>query len=100
MPLPMNGLSLVVGSWLCNIWSLAHHESPMMYTKCFRAGASLRLEVPGSINRYLREYQREGIRFLFRQYALQQGAILADDMGLGKVRCNLIGLLHFTYERN
>ncbi|EIE19153.1 hypothetical protein COCSUDRAFT_20093, partial [Coccomyxa subellipsoidea C-169] len=42
------------------------------------------LKVPGSINRYLREYQREGIQFLFRQYALKQGAILADDMGLGK----------------
>ena len=41
--------------------------------------------MPGSINRYLREYQREGIKFLFRQYAANQGAILADDMGLGKV---------------
>lgn len=41
--------------------------------------------MPGSINRYLRQYQREGIQFLFRQYVLNQGAILADDMGLGKV---------------
>ena len=41
------------------------------------------LEVPASINKYLREYQREGIRFLLRQYALRQGGILADDMGLG-----------------
>jgi hypothetical protein len=49
------------------------------------AGESLKLEVPGSINRYLREYQRDGIRFLFRQYAFKQGGILADDMGLGKV---------------
>ena len=41
-------------------------------------------EVPASINRYLREYQREGIRFLYRLYSLDQGGILADDMGLGK----------------
>lgn len=45
--------------------------------------------MPASINRYLREYQRDGIQFLFRQYALKQGAILADDMGLGKVASNL-----------
>ncbi len=44
------------------------------------------LEVPASINRYLREYQREGVRFLLRQYARQQGGILADDMGLGAQR--------------
>ncbi|CAL8464574.1 g4109 [Coccomyxa elongata] len=47
-------------------------------------GTQVRVEVPGSINRYLRQYQREGIQFLFRQYVLNQGAILADDMGLGK----------------
>lgn len=29
---------------------------------------------------YLREYQREGVRFLFRQYAQHQGGILGDDM--------------------
>ena len=43
------------------------------------------MEVPATINVYLRDYQREGIRFLFRQYARKQGGILADDMGLGKV---------------
>ena len=42
------------------------------------------LEVPASINKYLRCYQREGIQFLFRQYAQDKGGILADDMGLGK----------------
>ena len=43
------------------------------------------MKVPSSINKYLREYQRDGVRFLFRQYTQKQGGILADDMGLGKV---------------
>lgn len=46
--------------------------------------AGLVLQVPASINRYLRSYQREGVRFLFRQYARGTGGCLADDMGLGK----------------
>lgn len=44
----------------------------------------MELQVPASINKFLRSYQRDGIRFLFRQYALNMGGILADDMGLGK----------------
>ncbi|XP_041475305.1 DNA excision repair protein ERCC-6-like 2 [Lytechinus variegatus] len=42
------------------------------------------IQVPGTINRYLREYQREGIKFLFGHYKNDRGAILGDDMGLGK----------------
>eukprot|EP00884_Botryococcus_braunii_P005791 jgi/Botrbrau1/15212/Bobra.0149s0068.3 len=48
------------------------------------SGTALEKVVPASINRYLRGYQREGVRFLFRQYAKGEGGILADDMGLGK----------------
>lgn len=44
----------------------------------------MELQVPASINKFLRSYQRDGIRFLFRQYAQNMGGILADDMGLGK----------------
>ena len=44
----------------------------------------MELQVPASINKFLRSYQRDGIRFLFRQYAQNRGGILADDMGLGK----------------
>jgi len=40
--------------------------------------------VPASINRYLPEYQREGIIFLFRHIIQNRGAILGDDMGTGK----------------
>lgn len=41
-------------------------------------------QVPGSINKFLRPYQRDGVRFLLRCYAAGHGGILADDMGLGK----------------
>ncbi|NXA13248.1 ER6L2 protein, partial [Sapayoa aenigma] len=40
--------------------------------------------IPYTINRYLRDYQREGAQFLYRHYANQRGCILGDDMGLGK----------------
>ncbi|NXD85050.1 ER6L2 protein, partial [Halcyon senegalensis] len=40
--------------------------------------------IPYTINRYLRDYQREGAQFLYRHYANRRGCILGDDMGLGK----------------
>lgn len=40
--------------------------------------------VPYTINRYLRDYQREGIRFMYNSYRRSRGCILGDDMGLGK----------------
>lgn len=40
--------------------------------------------VPYTINRYLRDYQREGIRFIHNTYICSRGCILGDDMGLGK----------------
>ncbi|XP_063962861.1 DNA excision repair protein ERCC-6-like 2 isoform X2 [Lytechinus pictus] len=42
------------------------------------------IQVTGTINRYLREYQREGVQFLYSHYKNDRGAILGDDMGLGK----------------
>ena len=44
------------------------------------AGSGLELAVPASINCQMHEYQRDGVRFLFRQYARGVGGILADDM--------------------
>lgn len=41
-------------------------------------------KVPYTINRYLRDYQREGIRFIYNNYIHARGCILGDDMGLGK----------------
>jgi SNF2 family DNA or RNA helicase len=37
--------------------------------------------VPGRINHFLREYQRDGINFLWDRFCRKEGAILADDMG-------------------
>lgn len=34
--------------------------------------------VPQGINRYLREYQREGIRFFYEHYARGEGGILGE----------------------
>lgn len=36
------------------------------------------------IAQYLKDYQIEGIKFLYKSYANNRGCILADDMGLGK----------------
>lgn len=33
---------------------------------------------------YLRNYQRDGVRFLYCKFTAGEGGILADDMGLGK----------------
>ncbi|TFY76961.1 hypothetical protein EWM64_g7051 [Hericium alpestre] len=44
----------------------------------------LHITVPPSLNKHLREYQREGVRFFFERYAQNRGAVLGDDMGLGK----------------
>lgn len=46
--------------------------------------AAKAIEVPPSINCFLREYQRQGVRFLYAAYRDGRGAILGDDMGLGK----------------
>lgn len=44
-----------------------------------------KIMVPAAINTYLRDYQRDGVRFLWRQYTEGRGGLLGDDMGL--VRC-------------
>ncbi|XP_071374423.1 DNA excision repair protein ERCC-6-like 2 [Centroberyx affinis] len=49
-------------------------------------------KVPYTINRYLRDYQREGIRFIYHNYIHSRGSILGDDMGLGKT-VQVIGFL-------
>lgn len=45
----------------------------------------LGIKVPAAINTYLRDYQRDGVQFLYRQYEKNLGGLLGDDMGL--VRC-------------
>ncbi|XP_056020257.1 DNA excision repair protein ERCC-6-like 2 isoform X3 [Ostrea edulis] len=50
------------------------------------------VEVPAPLNQHLRDYQREGIQFLYDHYKKGSGAVLGDDMGLGKT-VQVIGLL-------
>jgi len=40
--------------------------------------------IPASINQYLRDYQRDGVCFMYNHLLLEKGCILGDDMGLGK----------------
>jgi SNF2 family DNA or RNA helicase len=42
------------------------------------------IEIPGHLDRILREYQKVGVRWLSHLYLNGFGGILADDMGLGK----------------
>lgn len=39
--------------------------------------------VPASINKFLRDYQREGVQFFYERYCEGRGGVLGDDMGLG-----------------
>jgi SNF2 family DNA or RNA helicase len=38
--------------------------------------------VPGGINTFLREYQRDGVRFFWERWKEGRGGLLGDDMGL------------------
>lgn len=69
-------------------------EKPLFHSSLSPPGASVPLvlsqssngeeKVPYTINRYLRDYQREGIRFIYDNYSRSRGCILGDDMGMGK----------------
>ena len=41
-------------------------------------------QIPATMNRYLRDYQREGAQFMYNRFREGGGGILGDDMGLGK----------------
>ena len=40
------------------------------------------IKVPKYLNIFLREYQREGVRFLWDRWKDGRGGVLGDDMGL------------------
>lgn len=40
------------------------------------------IKVPAAINTYLRDYQRDGVRFFWDKYKEGRGGLLGDDMGL------------------
>lgn len=52
------------------------------------------IQVPSSINCYLRDYQREGVQFFYDRYKEGRGGILGDDMGLGKSCLTFFLVIH------
>ena len=40
------------------------------------------IQVPSAINTFLRDYQRDGIKFLYDKFRKSMGGMLGDDMGL------------------
>ncbi|KAF8968710.1 hypothetical protein BDZ97DRAFT_325051 [Flammula alnicola] len=55
------------------------------YEKALVLDAETGTKVPAAINTYLRDYQRDGVKFLWRQYKEGRGGLLGDDMGLVKL---------------
>ncbi|XP_062854395.1 DNA excision repair protein ERCC-6-like 2 [Trichomycterus rosablanca] len=58
------------------------NQKPPGNSEPFQLSGSI--QVPYTINRYLRDYQREGVKFIYDNYVKSRGCILGDDMGLGK----------------
>eukprot|EP00731_Ephydatia_muelleri_P038454 Em0767g2a len=56
------------------------------------AGVSPPVQVPASINRYLRRYQQDGVKFMHNRFRENCGSVLCDESGLGKrVQAPLVG---------
>ncbi|KIK23702.1 hypothetical protein PISMIDRAFT_100044 [Pisolithus microcarpus 441] len=51
------------------------------------------IRVPAAINTYLREYQRDGVRFFWELYDQGRGGLLGDDMGLVRKTIQVISFL-------
>jgi hypothetical protein len=49
------------------------------------------VQVPASINRFLPNFQQEGIAFVYKVISSKRGAILGDDMGVGAFYLDLDG---------
>ena len=50
----------------------------------YGSGPTGTLVLNGRIGRYLRHYQKAGVRFLVERFQRKEGAVLGDDMGMGK----------------
>ena len=73
--------------WDDTLGAAARAEEQPPRAAAAAAAADDRLEnlfVPAALNCHLRDYQREGVQFLYRLHAARKGGVLADDMGLGK----------------
>ncbi|XP_066460179.1 DNA excision repair protein ERCC-6-like 2 [Eleutherodactylus coqui] len=87
---PVSRLCKVSASWNSSMFDDEDLEKPHFQGKKPSAPAEdfplseAGVCIPYTINRYLRDYQREGVRFLYDHYVRSTGCILGDDMGLGK----------------
>jgi SNF2 family DNA or RNA helicase len=59
----------------------------------------LTIDLPASLNKILKPYQRIGFRWLYDLYHLRLGALLADDMGLGKT-IQTLSFLNQLHQEN
>src|SRR5258705_11031186 len=57
------------------------------------------VSVPATLNATLRPYQHRGFEWLYKNYRIGFGSLLADDMGLGKT-IQVISLLLKLREEN
>ena len=69
-------------------------ESFLRLLENVKAAMALNPEPPDDFEGDLRDYQREGFRWMVRLAAWTDGGVLADDMGLGKTIQALALLLH------
>ncbi|KAF8637119.1 hypothetical protein AX17_003023 [Amanita inopinata Kibby_2008] len=56
--------------------------------------------VPAAINTYLRDYQRDGIRFFWKLYKEGRGGLLGDDMGLVSKTIQIISFLSAVMRKD
>lgn len=56
------------------------------------------IELPENLNANLRNYQKRGYNWLYRNFRIGLGCILADDMGLGKTLQAITLILKFKQE--
>ncbi|MDQ2085080.1 SNF2-related protein [Herbivorax sp. ANBcel31] len=61
--------------------------------------SDVNFDIPKSINAQLRNYQKEGYRWMKKLFHMGLGGILADDMGLGKT-LQTIALIASSIEQN
>ncbi|XP_053323486.1 DNA excision repair protein ERCC-6-like 2 isoform X2 [Spea bombifrons] len=91
--LPLSELHRLPGS--SKVWNKSMFDDEDLEKPCFTGrrppGPSVDfplsntgISIPYTINRYLRDYQRDGAKFLYAHYIKSMGCILGDDMGLGK----------------
>ncbi|KAJ1300749.1 hypothetical protein OPQ81_002392 [Rhizoctonia solani] len=72
------------------------HLGPLVLTSSMPGHT---IQVPASINRHLREYQRDGVRFFHQRWAEGRGGLIGDDMGLGKT-IQTIAFLSAVFQKS